>query len=47
MAIVHQWFLQNKVLDLEGNEIEGMKLSTKHKHNIVRRIHTSREISSQ
>ena len=24
-----------------------MKLSTKHKHNIVRRIHTSKDISSE
>ena len=34
-------------MDLDGEVIEGYQLSIKHKHSLVRKLHTSREISEE
>src|SRR5688572_17583478 len=43
--IIKQWFDTGLVSDMDGNTLEGVEISTKHRHSLVRRIYTSRLIS--
>lgn len=44
LELLRQWYESGKITDLDGKVIEGIELSTKHKHSMVRRLFTSRDI---
>ena len=38
MKLVHSWFKNDKVVDLEGNLVEGIQMTLQHKHSLVSKI---------
>ena len=45
ILLLKEWFVSGIITDTERNKIEGVTVSTKHKHNMVRRIYSSFQIS--
>lgn len=39
--IVKNWYAEETMTDLEGNKVDGIEISNKHKHLMLRRIYSS------
>jgi len=45
IKLVYQWLVDGEVKSLSERVLEGVKISTKHKHLMVKRIYTSTELT--
>ena len=43
LVMLINWFKTNAIHDLQGNKMESIDITKKHKHEIIKRIWTSKE----